>query len=51
MSLLLHQKKKGSNEFQDRTPSVSSENIPEVNKSQSEKGMRGFVCFSFYLSK
>lgn len=50
MSLLLHQKK-GSNEFQDRTPSVSSENIPEVNKSQSEKGMRGFVCFSFYLSK
>lgn len=48
MSLLLHQKT-GSNEIQDRTPSVSSENIPDVNKSQSEKGMEEGLFFLFFF--
>lgn len=41
--------KKDSNEFQDRTASVSSENIPEVNKSQSEKGMKEGLFFLFFF--
>lgn len=47
---LLSSSKKDSIHFEDRTTSMSSENIPEVNKTKSDKHMeeKGF-CFSFLV--